>query len=291
MPKHKKVKDFEKQKLKVGKKKAENANATNTSFQTKTLVMHSQNKGPGLANYLALTRHHQAPARRQALANISDIVHLHEQETGEILRAVAPLMVDEDHQVRMTMLNFLRKLTQPLLAPHTLLLIVHIHAAMTHITPGIRADSTQFLDVLITKCPRELVRQGFTKTLALYFPLMGWPLVGNTQSGSVSTTLSFGKLAPKARSGHLKSLQNLLSFAFKPEESKESVLFHPDTERFLIPFVGNPFDTRVTDDVEARCEVFEEYRAPMLRGLGVVSKEGGETGRLASKIIADIEAV
>lgn len=289
MPKTKKQKDFEKQKLKVGKKKPERSNATNTSFQTKTLVLQSQLKGPSLSTYLALVRHHQAPTRRQALANIGDVIHLHEQESSEILKSVASLMVDADHQVRLALLGFLKKLDQRTLSSNISLLAVHVHAAMTHITPAIRADSTLFLDFLVLKCPDELVRSCFTKTLELYFPLLGWPTAGKTQSGIVSATLSLGKLAPKARAQQLQSLFSLLNVGLKPPRKQEPLLYHPDTAKFLIPFVSNPFESDVTDDVEARMEAVDKVRVPLVRGLDSCSKEGGETGRVAARILGLLE--
>lgn len=285
MPKTKKVKDFEKQKLKVGKKKPENSNATRTSFQAKTLVLPSQLKAQDLTSHLSLTRHHQATTRKQALVHIGQILHLHEHESGNLLRSVAPLMVDQDLQVRLALLDFLQKMQPSMLSPHINLIAVHIHAAMTHINPGIRADSTRYLDIVISKCPEEFVRQCFTKTLTLYFPLFGWPLEGKTQAGSVSTILSLGKLAPKARTSHLSSLNRLLSFGLQEDSKKTRMLFHNDTEKFMIPLVGNPYDIDVTDDVVARQEALETYREPLVRGLEAVRQEGGDTGRIASRII------
>lgn len=285
MPKNKKVKDFEKQKLKVGKKKTESSNATRTSFQAKTLVLPSQLKPQDLSTHLSLTRHHQATTRKQALVHLGQIWHLHEYESGNMLRSVAPLMVDQDHQVRLALLEFLHDMQPSMLSPHINLVAVHIHAAMTHINPGIRADSTRYLDIVISKCPEEFVRQCFIKTLMLYFPLLGWPLKGKTQAGSVSTILTLGKLAPKARTNHLNSLNRLLSSGLKEDSKTAKLIFHPDTEKFMIPLVGNPYDIYVTDDVVARQEALETYKKPLVRGLEAVRQEGGDTGRIASRII------
>lgn len=287
----KKVKDFEKQKLKVGKSKPLKSNATSTSFGTKSLVIQSQNKGHDLSSFLALARHYHAPTRRQAVGNISGIIHLHEQEIGEILETVCPLILDEDHQVRIAVSGFLGNLPAASLQSHIKLILVHIHASMTHITPAIRADSTQFLQVLMKHCPEQFVRVGFTSTLALYFPLLGWNLQGNSQSSSVSSTLALGKLASKARTLHINTLNKLIQLGTASDEAQVDILFHLDSEKFMIPTI-NPFEegSQITEDSEARKEALRIYYKPLINGLEIVQKEGGEIGRASSKILTYLQA-
>lgn len=285
-----KKKDFEKQKLKVGKKKPQNSNATSTSFGTKVLNLRAQHKAPDLASQLTLLRHHHAPTRRQALANLQADLHLYEQNLGDLLDSICPLIVDGDKQVRSAACSFLKAVNHAALAPHVPRILTHIHAAMTHITPAIRADSTKFLDVLLDQCPDALIRVGFEPTLRLYFPLLGWPLKGNSQAGSVSAALALGKLAPVARSSHLNSLATLLQHALEEDKEEVQLMYHMDTHKFLIPSVSDPFSLQVTEDAAARKEALIMYEEPLHAGLQQIMKEGGDAGRVAARLIASIKA-
>lgn len=284
-----KKKDFEKQKLKVGKKKPERSNATATTFSTKSLTLRSQHKAPDLAGYLALLRHHHAPTRRQALANIRAELHLHERVLGDLLDSICPLAVDVDRQVRHEAGAFLGAVDGAALAPHVARVLTHVHAAMTHLTPAVRADSTRFLDALLAQCPEALVRVGFAPTLQLYFPLLGWPMSGSSQAGSVAATLALGRLAPAARAAHLNSLASLLARGLSDDKLEDPVLFHSDTHKFLIPSVSDPFSLAVTEDAEARREAIRLFEMPLAAGLQSVVKEGGDAGRMAARILTELQ--
>ncbi|PRT52615.1 Pre-rRNA-processing protein IPI1 [Wickerhamiella sorbophila] len=291
-----KKKDFDKQKLKVGKSKQPASNATSTAFTARAISLPNQaiGKKASLQTYLNLTKHHSVQARKEAVAQLQDIALSSPPSLASICHALGPLILDTEKDVRQQVLKFMKAMPESAFAAHSSLLLLYIQSAMTHITPSIRGESTSFLDVLCVNCPQEVARLGFAKTLSLFFPLLGWPLEGNAQASAVSTALAFGKMADKVKLTHLQSLYKLLELGLADPPVVEEPLFHPETAKFMIPKVSEPFarlgfgttPENVTEDRDAREIVVHGVKEPLMNGLTVVTKEGGEIGRVAARITA-----
>lgn len=277
MPKaNKKKKDFDKPKLKVGKKKPQQTNATETSFKSKAILVPNQLRTEGVDHYLSLLRHHQAAVRCQALTQLDQYV---DAEPRRILVAVAPLITDTDRNVRAGCRSLLRQLDPHHVAASTAIILLYVHAAMTHINTGVRSESTLVLDWLLDVATDDIKRIGFEKSLQLFPSLLGFADKGS--GGVVVVALAF---SPKTRTAHLQALRKLIAIGASPDVVGPNVLFHPDTVRFLLPTVSDPYTPDATEDCAARLEIVNRLRPVLSAGLLGVTREGGELGRLASKI-------
>ncbi|ANB15824.1 Ipi1p [Sugiyamaella lignohabitans] len=146
------------------------------------------------------------------------------------------------------------------MSSHSPFIMLYVHSAMTHITPEIRAQSTDFLNILLETVPEQVSRLSWAKTLKCFFPLLGWPLEdekktssgpkhpGTTiSSASVTTGLSFGASAAKTKLAHIMSLDKLLNIGL--DEALDSAsdnlppFHHPETAKFLLPIRSGPYAT------------------------------------------------
>ncbi|KAA8914141.1 hypothetical protein TRICI_003038 [Trichomonascus ciferrii] len=233
-----------------------------------------------------------------------------------VINAVAPLILDEASSVRETLLELLRALPPQSVEPHSSLIMLYVHSAMTHLTPEVRADSTRFLDYLVDVAPAEVARLSFLKTLNCFFPLFGWPLEDSSATAlnsrvtlaasAVTTGLSFGAKASKAKITHLQSLDKLLSMALDSawaESNSSACLFHPDTSKFLLTETPTPYlslelftskasQITVTEDLNDRVAAIKStYLIPLKRGLDESLKNGGQPGRIAKNILSTLDSL
>ncbi|UZJ51108.1 hypothetical protein CBS101457_000428 [Exobasidium rhododendri] len=176
MPKAKKsksssslVKDFDKQKTKLGKgKKPAASNATNTSFKARSIALTQQSitkdrssaptskRNLTVEELIGQTRHYSASVRRDALVGLKDIYKLHDglgvRHLGLVIPNVSRLMSDEDAGVRTSLHTFLSfyLASVPLTAlqPYSSTLLLYTTSALSHIYPDIRLDAVRILDLL-----------------------------------------------------------------------------------------------------------------------------------------------
>lgn len=193
---------------------------------------------------------------------------------------------------------------------HVDFIILYIHSAMTHISPEIRSQSTQFLDVLLEAAPKTVCRIAWAKTLSCFFPLLGWPIESKDKSSkgavaasTMTTGLSFGSNAPKARLGHLQSLDKFITVGIDSclDEQTSDIAFHPETSRFLMSSGTNPFvslnifgnslasDPSITEDSRSRLDLVKSYWSSLARGLEDAIKEAGQLGRVAKSLLVVLE--
>ncbi|ODQ68105.1 hypothetical protein NADFUDRAFT_30284, partial [Nadsonia fulvescens var. elongata DSM 6958] len=293
--KKEKKKDFVKAKLKVGKTAAKSTTHTDLSFRAKTISLPGQSLSlaASLANaksgsasettitsspsnialavphFISLVHHHSDKARKEALIWLSqqDPVVLSTFAKQIILKAI-PLITDGNKEVREALVDLLKTLghsesspKHSLLSPHITSLILYVHAAMTHVTPIIRATSTDPLDVFLDCCPEEVCRLAWKKTLNCYFCLLGWTKVDakkiNSKKNASNPTMSASLVTTSAetttslsqsrknRVKHLKSLLKFLNAGLKaPVEDITTVLFNGSssyTGQFLFPFTPSPY--------------------------------------------------
>ncbi|KAJ2660609.1 rRNA processing protein [Coemansia sp. RSA 1199] len=189
--KQKKAEDFKKVKLKVGKKKAPAANATDTSFTARAIVVGVQSisadKSAQLTNshnhtlkeLLAQMRHYSAPTRKDAVVGLGDFAALHpaalRAELGAVISATVRLVVDNEPGVRRQLLRLYGTVLPTLepreLAPFVPLAVIFTCSAMTHILDDIRADAVKFLDLLADAAPAT-VAQFAPRVLPSFFSLL-----------------------------------------------------------------------------------------------------------------------
>ncbi|KAJ1944739.1 rRNA processing protein, partial [Kickxella alabastrina] len=142
--KQKKAEDFKKVKLKVGKKVGPAANATDTSFTAKSIVMGGQSimadKSAAVTNSRNMTlkelvgrlRHYSAPVRKEAVGGLGDLVGMHpallRTDLGAIIEGSVRLVVDNEPAVRRALLrlytSMLRTVAERDLAPFAPLMVV-----------------------------------------------------------------------------------------------------------------------------------------------------------------------
>ncbi|XP_071772908.1 testis-expressed protein 10 homolog [Centroberyx gerrardi] len=172
--KKKRQDDFQKVKLKVGKKKPKADNATNTNFRTKGINLSEQLKrdtsGPtthrqlGINDLLSQLHHYNGNVKQSALLGLRELLSLNpsllEQHLSRLLSEVAAVFTDKDGNVRMAATRLLRFIAQCVpaerVAPFFPLLSAHLSCAMTHIETGIQEDAMKVLDVLLEHYPALL---------------------------------------------------------------------------------------------------------------------------------------
>ncbi|KAK7881072.1 hypothetical protein WMY93_032322 [Mugilogobius chulae] len=172
--KKKRQDDFQKVKLKIGKKKPKADNATNTSFRSKAISLPEQLKrdtsGPtthrnqGINDLLSQLHHHNANVKHGALLGLRELLSINPQlldsHLSRLLSEVAAVFTDKDGDVRITATRVLRFVAQSVpserVAPFFPLLSAHLSCAMTHIEVSIQEDAMKVLDVLLEHYPTLL---------------------------------------------------------------------------------------------------------------------------------------
>uniref|UniRef100_A0A3B3D1E6 Testis expressed 10 n=1 Tax=Oryzias melastigma TaxID=30732 RepID=A0A3B3D1E6_ORYME len=165
--KKKRQDDFQKVKLKVGKKKPRADNATNTNFRSRGIHLPEQLKrdtsGPtthrqlGVNDLLSQLHHYNANVKHSALMGLKELLSsnssLLEQHLSRLLSEVAAVLTDKDGNVRVAATRVIRIIAQSVpgerVAPFFPLLSAHLSCAMTHIEASIQEDAMNVLDVFL----------------------------------------------------------------------------------------------------------------------------------------------
>ncbi|XP_072316347.1 testis-expressed protein 10 homolog [Eucyclogobius newberryi] len=172
--KKKRQDDFQKVKLKIGKKKPRADNATNTSFRSKGINLPAQLKrdasGPtthrnlGINDLMSQLHHYNANIKHGALLGLRELLSLNPQlldtHLSRLLSEVAAVFTDKDGNVRAGATRVLKFISQSVpaerVAPFFPLLSAHLSCAMTHIEASIQEDAMKILDVLLEHYPALL---------------------------------------------------------------------------------------------------------------------------------------
>uniref|UniRef100_A0A8C7BH86 Testis-expressed protein 10 n=1 Tax=Neovison vison TaxID=452646 RepID=A0A8C7BH86_NEOVI len=169
--KRKRQDDFQKVKLKVGKKKPKLENATVTNFKTKTIHLPEQLKEDGalptnnrklnIKDLLSQMHHYNAGVKQSALLGLKDLLSQYpfiiDAHLSNILSEVTAVFTDKDANVRLAAVQLLQflapKIRAEQISPFFPLVSAHLSSAMTHITEGIQEDSLKVLDILLEQYP------------------------------------------------------------------------------------------------------------------------------------------
>ncbi|XP_051574912.1 testis-expressed protein 10 homolog [Myxocyprinus asiaticus] len=193
--KRKRQDDFQKVKLKVGKKKPKADNATNVNFRSKAIHLPEQLKhgelGPtthrqlSIKDLMSQLHHYNSNVKQGALVGLRELLSAHptlvEQHASAVLSEVAALFTDKDSTVRAAAVRLLRFISQCIpverVAPFFPLLSAHLTCAMTHISEAIQEDALRVLDVLLEHYP-GLMSQRHTVLLANFLELISQRRMG-----------------------------------------------------------------------------------------------------------------
>ncbi|KFV01311.1 Testis-expressed sequence 10 protein, partial [Tauraco erythrolophus] len=172
--KRKHQEDFQKVKLKVGKKKPRLENATDTTFKTKAIqipeqlkedgVLPTQNRKLNIKDLLSQMHHYSPGVKHNALLGLKDLLSQYpfviDAHLSNIISEVAAVFTDKDSGVRGAAVHLLQFLASKIraeqIAPFFPLVSAHLSSAMTHISEGIQEDSLKVLDVLLEAYPALL---------------------------------------------------------------------------------------------------------------------------------------
>lgn len=169
--KRKRQDDFQKVKLKVGKKKPKLENATATNFKTKAIHLPEQlkedrtlptnNRKLNIKDLLSQMHHYNGGVKQSALLGLKDLLSQYpciiDAHLSNILSEVTAVFTDRDANVRLAAVQLLQflapKIRTEQISPFFPLVSAHLSSAMTHITEGIQEDSLKVLDILLEHYP------------------------------------------------------------------------------------------------------------------------------------------
>ncbi|KAI8910609.1 Rix1 complex component [Powellomyces hirtus] len=229
-----KAEDFRKTKLKVGKKVQPAQNQTDVSFKSQSIVVPNQslgevkpaselvnNRNQSLKDLIVQLRHYSSQSRKDALSGIRDIqikyADTFKTQLSIIMEATAPILVDEDRQVRKSLLaffkDFIPTVTRDNIRPFLSTILAYTCSAMTHISEDIRLDGLKFLTIWQDYYP-TLVAMHAEKVIPNYLSMLSTN--GKSQSIAGSGTGSSLLVNPQSQLGSAKArvevLESLLGF-------------------------------------------------------------------------------
>ncbi|CAI2181828.1 19975_t:CDS:10 [Funneliformis geosporum] len=196
--KHKKriqQEDFKKPKLKVGKKKPQASNFTDTSFKSRAISLPIQSitedKSNEITNSRNLTlneiltqlKHYNPGMRKDAILGLKDYFNVNPHILSQSLSSV-------DKFVRTTLLSFFTEILISIdkseLRPFLPLLIIYTCSAMTHIYEDIRVDAIKFMELWLNIAPDIIVDGFWQRVLPNYIGLLTTDSNLSTITNSVS---------------------------------------------------------------------------------------------------------
>jgi len=227
--KKQKTADFQKVKLKVGKRKPVGTNVTNTTFKTSSINITSQleekneptnKRNLSLKELLVHLNHYNVTMRHEALLGIKDLFQKHPQvmhtEINIWISKVLEKIVDTDPAVRHSLhlcLNFaLNELTETEVKPFLKVIVAHICCGMTHINESVQLDTLNILEILIDRFTTVIVPY-IQKILTNFMDLISKQTSRGTKSSQtvkgskVKSVSNFVRREVNFDSGNLSSLK------------------------------------------------------------------------------------
>ncbi|KAL1852107.1 hypothetical protein VTK73DRAFT_9281 [Phialemonium thermophilum] len=314
--KKEKKKDFQKPKLKVGKAKPKASNFTDTSFRSKTIVVHQQSISADGPDPVEQFKHNLSVAstsrsdthRRDALAYLTSRLSakppFNPVGTSTILTKLLPLVSDSSSPVRSQLLELFRKLPAAEVRPHVEKALMYIRAGMTHLSSDIRNDTLNVLDWLLDVAGDETVScpGGWLKTLNSFGAMLGWsPALAQTTGSKGWTSASKATLGAtkggQAQARQVRALAKFLEVGFRPEQPKPHDPQAYWDNLYRLPRGSNPFaylnlfglardeEGEMYPDRESRQLAFQKrWAGAVAKGMEEAKKDGGAVGRAASAL-------
>ncbi|XP_041477876.1 testis-expressed protein 10-like isoform X2 [Lytechinus variegatus] len=239
-----KKKDFQKVKLKVGKKLAKADNVTDTTFKSRSIQIREQLKASAndgdqpvtprkqnIQELLCQVNHYNSSVRSNAIQGIKTLLTTNPSLIPEHLPALIPtlstIMTDKEGAVRQAGTTLLRVVMDTLasqqMSPFFPTICMHLCCAMTHIQEDVQLDSLSVMETVLQHYP-GLIAPHCKELLTNFIHLISQQRNKLGSSSSLKVNPS-GKLA--GQKWRLKVLQMLQKFLDVMRESKEKV-FLPD---------------------------------------------------------------
>ncbi|OCT74357.1 testis expressed 10 S homeolog isoform X2 [Xenopus laevis] len=173
--KRKRQEDFQRVKLKVGRKKSKADHITDTSFKSKCIHLSKQLKDGqssltnerklNITDLLSQMHHYNAGIKHSALVGLKELLTTYpsiiESHISNIISEIGAVFTDKDSAVRKAAVFLLQylvpKITPDKIAPFFPLVSAHLSSAMTHIIMDIQKDSLQILDIFLEEYPELLI--------------------------------------------------------------------------------------------------------------------------------------
>lgn len=170
-------KDFQKVKLKVGRKLPKGLNVTDTSFKTKKIVLHDRLSKPAsgeptttrnlsVQDLISRLHHYNVASRLEALAGLRELGRSHagafSPHLKSLLEILGTLCTDKEGAVRQSALKVLRlvldSVSSDCLLPFGPLLLSQLGCAVNHLSSAVRHDALDLLGLLLDSVPSLAVR-------------------------------------------------------------------------------------------------------------------------------------
>nr|POE79601.1 pre-rrna-processing protein ipi1 [Quercus suber] len=226
--KREKQKDFQKTKLKVGKARPKNTNATDTSFAAKSIVLKQQTLTESGQDAATLFNHNLSllstkneTQRKDALAFLTASVAAATEKKAALPQPVPTivakaqsLILDGSKGVREQLLKFFHALPAQEIGGLDQLLL-YTRAGMAHMSTDIKLSSLDVLDWLLETSGEAVMGcpGGWIKTLQTFQNLLTWqdgPTNGATSAG-VTTNGKWSNTKPTTNLGNNKLLVHQLT--------------------------------------------------------------------------------
>ncbi|EXJ80304.1 hypothetical protein A1O1_08446 [Capronia coronata CBS 617.96] len=320
--KKEKKKDFQKQKLKVGKARPKADNHTDTSFRSKAIVLNQQldvnapSQSATFLHHVSLLTSRSDSQRRDSLAYLTSYVGSNSTSKGNalpittnaLLGILCPLILDGSAGVRTQLLKLFQALPQDDIRDHVIKVLPYMRAGMTHLSREIRATAVEFLSFLIKVAGPELVAcpGGWYQTLECFTTVLGWRSA-DASTWSSSKASFAGDVKSTARIMYV--LAEFLQAGLGTDDSTDPSLntLAADfplwfTGALVTPTKSNAYAylnvfgaqaedyNQILDDREDRLQVFTNRFQPLVvAGVDAAKKEGGELGRASGVLTKTLD--
>ncbi|KIV85516.1 hypothetical protein PV11_01204 [Exophiala sideris] len=311
--KKEKKKDFQKQKLKVGKARPKAENHTDTSFRSKaiTLGQHLDINAPSqtavFVHQVSLLNSRSDASRKDALgylttyvASLSPARNL-PVTTSSFLSSLCPLILDGSAGVRNQLLKLFQALPKEDIRDSVAKILPYMRAGMTHLSREIRLTAIDFLSHLIQVAGAELVScaGGWYQTLECFTTVLGWRSTDSSKwaankasfAGDVKSTARIMQVLAEFLQAGLATTDvsvsgaNTLALDFPLWQTSAFAIPSKSNAYAYLNLFGTPQDDekQMLDDREDRLRVYvNQFQALLLAGIDAAKKEGGELGRASS---------
>ncbi|KAL8942112.1 MAG: hypothetical protein Q9216_001837 [Gyalolechia sp. 2 TL-2023] len=314
-----KKKDFQKPKLKVGKARPKPANTTDTSFRSKSIVLHQQSLPTSAPSATSQFSHHVSlltsrtdSQRKESLSYLATAISTQptnaplQEPVSVLLPKILPLTLDGSHGVRTQLVKLLRALPPKDVEDHIEQVLLYIRAGITHLAADIRTSTMDILAWALEYVGNALVScaGGWVKTLKSLMAMQGWPIEFSPAAWS-SGRASCGKsdYEDKAMVKSLNIMTMLLRAglmdSIERDGAEATIRGFPltDTALHLISKRTDCFahlglfgpardeETQIYESREDRQTIFyKRFQGSIGYGLENARQKGGEVGRAAASV-------
>ncbi|MCJ1417895.1 rRNA processing protein [Xylographa parallela] len=313
-----KKKDFQKQKLKVGKARPQAANFTDTSFKSKAIVLNTQSlninapsSSDQFSHHLGLLTSRSDTQRKESLSYLTTTIVSRpvgsplQQPVSILVPKLLPLFLDGSNGVRNQLLKLLRVLPSGEVEDLIEKVLLYVRAGMTHLAADIRSSSMDILGWLLEAAGEAIVScaGGWVKTLRCFLAMLGWSNEEANEAWSTNKA-SFGKAGSEGKTlvKILNTLGLFLSIGITEAETTEEVQginFFPlsHVQYHLLPKRSNTYaslnlfgshrneDNQMYEQCGERRKILSsKFQKALEQGLESARQEGGEIGRAAAAV-------